>query len=323
MSKGVNALEIIFGLFVLVIVVLVVIRMFSRNVNVDPIVRELEQVQQQYDYEQAELKCSNLCSEYQLSNCDPAKAMNFCTQLVEIDLDGNNQPGEASTGVQQHGAIVAGVPYCEDGFYCFHVMSTCKCGSVTLGPDTCDALMCDYLMTQSYLTEDESKSYIKKQINTGTCSISTTDLEEYSFLDRDTIMGSGKNWFDIFGMGDCQIGLPTQIDTHSLSFSACTIVVGENGSGIYDCDLLTKKGSCNSGATVAIADTDGNAAIALPEVGMGTIELTDTKLSGTFVSPDAELMLSPDSVCEVLTYTCDDPDTTAIALQTQCTIQSA
>ncbi|OGI15081.1 hypothetical protein A3K63_03810 [Candidatus Micrarchaeota archaeon RBG_16_49_10] len=321
MRKGINALEIIFSLFTLVIVTLVVIRMFAKNVNVDPVVTQMTEIQKQQDYEQAASRCSNLCSDYQLSDCDYSKAVQFCQYKVQVDLDENNKPGESSQKGQQHGAIVDAVPYCEDGFYCFHIKTNCNCGPLVLDADTCDSIMCEYLMSESRLTLDEAKSYTKNKINTGTCNISTKNFqrENLTFLDRDTMMGSGKNWFDIFGMGDCQRGVSGGGGaTFTMTLNNCSIGIDSGGNANFDCNIVSS-GSCRGDQTVAVLGSDDNTALAQTSLGYGSISVTATKLSGRAVLPPSSTPINPDSGCSMLTYLCDDPAVTRVTSGGTCT----
>lgn len=314
MKKGINALEIIFGLFVLIIVVLVIIKMFTGTVNVEPVVKEVDKLKEQYDYQQAEQKCKQICSEYQLGDCDITKAIKFCKEKVQVDLDGNNEPGEKSTGSIEHGAVILGMPYCEDGYYCFHVVDDCGCGSIELSPDTCDALMCEYYMTRSALTEDESKRLIETEVNTGTCEFSTKDdqFSQYNFIDRDTVMESGKNWFDLFGMGDCELG--TGVRPGSTDFSIyiknCDVTVSTDGKlGNYDCDVEDVEGTCKELMTVNIVDGDDNILMAMKgDIDKGKIELTADKLTGD-AAFDLDAGTDPIDVttgCATFLFTCGE-----------------
>ncbi|OGI15927.1 hypothetical protein A3K63_01050 [Candidatus Micrarchaeota archaeon RBG_16_49_10] len=156
----------------------------------------------QYYIEQGLNKCDKMCEDYISGSCDNEKAVAFCKERVELDIDGNSKEGEYSVRGIQHGGVIDGVPFCEDGYYCFNLMKNCTCEGTTLTPDDCDEILCKWYMGQG-LSEEAAKESVIKDINTGTCNIST-NYPKYGFLDRDTVMGSGKNWFDIFGMGDCQ-----------------------------------------------------------------------------------------------------------------------
>jgi hypothetical protein len=319
MRKGMNALEIIFGLFVLIIVVLVIIRMFTENVKVDPVTRNLDELNKQEDYKNAINLCEATCSDYQLSNCDISRAIKFCTQKVSIDLDNNNEPGEKSTIAAQHGAIVAAVPICEDGMYCFHVVEDCRCGSVKLTPDICDALMCEYYVSSRGLTLDEAKQLIKTEVNTGSCDIKTKDIPDYQFLDRDTTMDSGKNWFDLFGMGDCQKSTGSGGSTaskFSITLGTCEVTVAaDRKSANFECAVLAKSGSCTAEQIVVLTDENENTLMAMTgDVSMGSITVTEAALTGVLTSPDGNEI---GSTCTNFVYTCGD---NIVALPTSCTI---
>lgn len=231
MKKGFTALEIIFSLFVLVIVVLVLVRLFIKQVNVEPITRELDSVVDAFGHDKAYAECSTLCSSYQVSNCDLGKAVDFCQKKVALDLDGNGKPGEKST-VANHGGAVRGIPYCEDGMYCFHVIEGCNCGSVVLTPDMCDALMCEYYQTKQGFTEAQSKDLIKSQVNTGSCRLTYT----VGSVTLDTDMNSQNNWWVRGGFGDCKFGQGGTAGFEAgCPEGAITIL---NGMGFYSCQDL-------------------------------------------------------------------------------------
>lgn len=283
MKKGINALEIVFGVFILIIVTLVVVKMLFRP-NTQIIDNKLSDIQNQQSYMESYRNCGDLCSEYQMSNCDISKAAKFCKEKFSVDLDGNNEPGEASSGVMQHGGLVDAIPYCEDGYYCFHAYKTCSCGNLVLDEDTCDALLCEYYVSDRGLTEEEAKETIRREIGTGTCKISTDKVPDYDHLDKDTIMGSGKNWFDQFGMGDCQLGGAAIGGSNDFSVyvTSCDVTVSSDGKlGSYDCDIQDLQGTCPEIMTVSIVDGKDNILIAMKgDIDKGKIEFSENKLTG-------------------------------------------
>jgi hypothetical protein len=169
MSKGVNALEIVFAMFILIVVTLVVIRLFTGIVKQDTL-PNLDDFRQAYRYSQEKSKCSNLCSDYTIGGCnDLAAAYSFCEHTISIDIDGNNVPGEKG-----HYGVVTSIPYCEDGLYCFHIQD-CGCGNYILGPEACLQTMRDYLTKT--VPKETAEKLICNKIKYGTCKTDPNDWE--------------------------------------------------------------------------------------------------------------------------------------------------
>ncbi len=167
MKKGVGALEIIFGMFILIIVVLVLIRMFTSIVKPDKINQQLEGFESSYKMASERAACGNMCDIYRDSGCSRRDAVAFCLQKVNIDIDGNKIPGE-----KYHGNFVNNLPYCEDGLYCFHIMKECNCGNYKLSKENCLKILCDYYTIDEGLPGDTSLKIIKnpdRGIFWGTC----------------------------------------------------------------------------------------------------------------------------------------------------------
>jgi len=278
MKKGINALEIIFGLFVMIIVVLVIIRLFIKQVGpetLQPVQNQLNDISDSFGFIQAKNECGNLCTSYQLSSCDLADAVDFCQKKVQIDIDENGVSGESSPGAMQHGAGVRGIPYCEDGLYCFDIMEDCGCASIVLNPDTCDVIMCEYYMIRHGFTEEEAKGMVKQYVNTGTCKMTL----QAGPLQLDTIMGSGKNWFDRRGMGDCVISGTSIVSGFELSLGACEV---DAASKEYSCDVSGLTGNCD--LIVISISNSANEQYGHASTAEGhTINLDKTKLQGIFV----------------------------------------
>ncbi|MEM7822613.1 MAG: hypothetical protein QXI23_03985 [Candidatus Aenigmatarchaeota archaeon] len=162
-KKGINALEIVFAMFILIVVTLVVIRLFTTTVARKSL-PNIDDFRAAYNYDIEKNKCNSLCSSYTGSACaDLSAAVAFCQQKVSIDIDGNYRTGEKG-----HGGLIAGVPYCEDGLYCFHI-AECGCGSYVLNAEQCLALMKDYYMNQIGLSKDVAEQIIVSKITPGQC----------------------------------------------------------------------------------------------------------------------------------------------------------
>src|SRR3989338_4043491 len=166
MKKGVGALEIIFGMFILIIVVLVLIRMFTAIVTPKKITEQLESFESAYQITAEKAACNQACDTYLDNGCSRRDAVDFCLKKIKVDIDGNKLPGE-----RYHGNFVRNLPYCEDGLFCFHV-SDCKCGNYKLTAENCLRILCDYYQIDEGLSNDVAVKLISNKYNGiffGTC----------------------------------------------------------------------------------------------------------------------------------------------------------
>ncbi len=165
-KKGLNALELIFTLFILIVVVLVVIRMFVQKMKLDQI-QPVEDVTESYNYYAALSECSNLCEDY---NQDKSSynALRFCQHKIKIDID-----GDARVGQEGAYGVLVGIPLCEDGIYCFHIKE-CGSGTVALDAKRCLLDMQRYYKSERGLTEETSNQIIKRMVHYGTCEPDVT-----------------------------------------------------------------------------------------------------------------------------------------------------
>ncbi|MFH8092569.1 MAG: hypothetical protein QXM38_01355 [Candidatus Aenigmatarchaeota archaeon] len=169
--KGVNALEIVFGMFLLLIVVFVVIRLITNFVTPSKVGEPLENFNQAYRYSQELSNCKTKCDNYVTEDCNLRDAVDYCLQKVRIDINGNKQVGE-----EKRGGFVANVPYCEDGLYCFHLYD-CRCGTFRLDASNCREILCDYYIREQGLGIEKAADIIKssKGLNYGTCDPDPTN----------------------------------------------------------------------------------------------------------------------------------------------------
>jgi len=131
MPRGMTALEIVFAVFILIVVTFVVIRIFTGVVSPSTL-PNIQEFKDAYNYQREMQKCESLCNRFVEGNCqDYAAAAAYCVQKVSLSIDGNSIPAERG-----HYGMIANLPYCEDGLYCFHI-SDCTCGSVKLDAKTC------------------------------------------------------------------------------------------------------------------------------------------------------------------------------------------
>jgi len=177
--KGLNALEIIFTLFVLIVVVLVVVRMFITRFTFTGIEAPIRDITETYNYQAAYSTCENLCNRYEADCGNTQNAVKFCLQKANIDIDGDKIPGE---GGKYHYNVVQGVPMCEDGIYCFHVKTDCACGDFRLTPKTCLSVLCDYYEKTLGYSEDVTAQMISRGIKYGSCepNIRYWEVEGYT-----------------------------------------------------------------------------------------------------------------------------------------------
>jgi hypothetical protein len=162
-DKGINALEIVFAMFILIVVTLIVLRLFTTTVTKESL-PNVEDFRRAYNYDKEKAKCESRCSAFTTTGCsDLSAAVMYCQEKIMIDIDGNFRVNEKG-----HGGIVAGVPYCEDGLYCFHI-NECACGSYVLDPENCLKVMMDYYTRQMGLSEFTAYQIILNNIKPGEC----------------------------------------------------------------------------------------------------------------------------------------------------------
>jgi hypothetical protein len=162
MPRGMTALEIVFSMFILIVVTFVVIRLFTGVVTPSTL-PNIQEFKDTYNYQTEKQKCDNLCNRFIDSNCqDYSAATSYCVQKVSLSIDGNSVTAEP-----RHYGMIAGLPYCEDGLYCFHI-SDCTCGAVVLDAKRCKYILMDYYKT-SGLSDEEVKGVICSYISPGSC----------------------------------------------------------------------------------------------------------------------------------------------------------
>jgi hypothetical protein len=163
-ERGMTALEIVFAMFILIVVTLVIIRLFTTTVTRESL-PNIEDFRGAYNYDKEKVKCGNKCSTFTSGGCsDISAAVSYCQEKIAIDIDGNFRTNERG-----HGGLIAGIPYCEDGLYCFHI-TECACGSYVLDPANCLKLMKDYYQIQMGLSEQAANQIILNKITPGTCN---------------------------------------------------------------------------------------------------------------------------------------------------------
>jgi len=177
--KGLNALEIIFTLFVLIVVVLVVVRMFITRFTFAGIEQPIQDITETYNYEAAYSTCNSLCSKYESDCSNTQNAVKFCLQKANIDIDGNRIPGEKG---KYNYNVVEGVPMCEDGIYCFRIKTDCACGAFRLSPETCLSILCNYYQQTLKYSPTITAELINNGIHYGNCepNVRYWKIEDYT-----------------------------------------------------------------------------------------------------------------------------------------------
>jgi hypothetical protein len=162
MRKGVDALQMVFAMFILIVVTLVMIKLFTGIVKPDTLPK-IDDFQHAYNYNREMIRCGNLCNSFTSGGCtDMRSAVGFCREKVSIDINGDGRTGERKAY-----GIIAGIPYCEDGLYCFHIYQ-CACGYTELDAKECLDVMKDFY-TQESGSEATGKEATCKAIQPGEC----------------------------------------------------------------------------------------------------------------------------------------------------------
>lgn len=236
MKKGLNALEIIFSLFVLIVVVLVVIRLFISKMTLEELEGPIKDIKTTYNYNVEYSRCKILCDKHEIT-CDDYDAVDFCLEKITIDISGDDNPGE-----KKQGGVAFGMPFCEDGMYCFHIKKDCGCGTSVLDGETCLDILCDYYVSELELEPDKVMKSLRTYIHWGSCDWDPRDWnwkkkggisvyspieKDYSYPDPDTgrtlernVMGADYWWWmagyncdSCDNIADCRAGVtpPTGI----------------------------------------------------------------------------------------------------------------
>lgn len=200
-GKGLNALEIVFTLFVLMIVVIVVVRMFIQQMKLGKIQEPLKRWEDVNRYQSARSECEIYCEAFRNNPGDINTIKDYCTHKAPMDLNGDGKtyeqlaPGEIAVG-----RVVSQVPYCEDGIYCFHIYD-CYSGLIHLTPKECLRYLCNYYTSPTVGYDPElAMQAIRKEITWGTCNPNTVYVE---LGDRKI---TPKYWWEINGYNspDCE-----------------------------------------------------------------------------------------------------------------------
>jgi len=193
--KGVDALQLVFAMFILIVVTLVMIKLFTGIVKPGSL-PDINDFKESYNYDKERNNCANICGTYAASSCeDLAAAVTFCQKKVSVDIDGTFKTGEKG-----HYGIVNKIPYCEDGLYCFHILPDCGCGSYSLDATTCKDVMMDYYINTIGFSDETTASVICKSILPGLCKKDPRDWTEKRAIGYDPQLAKGSD--AKYGVGD-------------------------------------------------------------------------------------------------------------------------
>lgn len=294
-NKGIDALELIFTLFILVTVTLVVIRLFTQQFTLGQVTSTINSWTEATNYQNTVSQCQALCESYH-TNCDTKAAVDFCFAKAQIDINKNGRVGEKKVG-----GIVQGVPYCEDGIFCFHIYPQCECGQV-LSAKNCLKILCDYFQDPDVNGYDPATAIkaIRSEISYGTC-------DPLTILNKDTGKRADSWWRDAgYDSVSCaNIGQKQTTTTPpavaKFSLSGCTV---NSEAQTFSCSAT---GSCINGAFY-IRDSSGN------------VGQNPQAISGpTFAGPYSSLYTLQKGSCS-FQYTCSDAGKEGTATANGCTI---
>lgn len=302
MRKGMKALEIIFTLFVLIVVVLVVVRMFIQHMSLRPIQEPLKRWEDVNRYQAARSECEVLCENFRAAPDQLNVIKDYCTHKAAVDLNENGKTFEPK------GRIVAQVPYCEDGIYCFHLYECSAGPGLTLDATACLSYLCDYYTQQVGYTAEMAMDAIKAEITPGSPACVNDPLLK--------IMLGGVEvtpaywWYKAgYNSPNCEQivtewpGGEPQVVGFSISIDICSI---DSSSLDYSCSVQAE-GICND-MVVAVVDSNGNFAYAMKDSAtIGSLELTTSSLSGSLQLEDVNKPLTSGD-CS-FTFVCNDPET--------------
>lgn len=296
-SKGINALELIFTLFILIITSLVVIRMVTQYVTVQPITGPIKMWTDSYNYQAARAQCESMCDNFR-KDCDSKAAVDFCLAKAQVDLNKDTKVGQKGVG-----NIVTGVPYCEDGIYCFHIYPNCECGQ-TLTATDCLQILCNYFQSAVGYDAETSMKAIISEIGYGTCNPNTVKNNVTGKTADSWWRDAGYDSVSCAELGKKKITSTTTTGQLSkFTLSNCQV---DSSSFSFTCSAT---GTCSLGSfdIVDSANVHG-----------GSVQgITSSTLQGTFGTSSTE-QLTP-GTC-TFSYTCQDAGKQQIVAASGCTI---
>lgn len=166
MKAQVKAIEIILGMFILLVVAVVLLSLFRSFFS-----RQRGQLEQMATEEQrtaamenALQTCNNLCYRAQSESCSDQKVAEWCLESTEFDLNNNGHSASVEYG------STAGIFSCEQPIYCFQIAACEQCGvgQGVIGAKTCRQKLCTYWQSQG-ITGDSLTTTLNTYIDPGKC----------------------------------------------------------------------------------------------------------------------------------------------------------
>jgi len=212
--KGFTALEIVFMIFILIVVAIIVIQLVVKNVSTQKLSEVVQSVQELRKYTYMRDKCSKICDNIKSASSYKERLTLMATwcsyKIVEGDREGIDINED---GFFNGFYVVNGFPYCEDGTYCFLFFS-CDLGSMYLDMDTCRKILCQYyaeirasregIDLADLLADPKSKEAkivfgnatqdVEEVIDPGSCKVTTKLLPKGAKL----VEKSATWWYDSF-----------------------------------------------------------------------------------------------------------------------------
>jgi len=155
-----KAIELVIGLFVMIVVAVAVLSLFTGWLQKGT--TRLEQITQQ-SMEEYRSECSQLCEQWRAQHCSPKALYGFCTKVFQIDLSGEG--GKPDGDFSDYDDSKLGIGVCEDRVYCAHLYE-CKCdvGSSPINMGTCKSSLCSYLRTDLGMAATDATEKVQEFI---------------------------------------------------------------------------------------------------------------------------------------------------------------
>jgi hypothetical protein len=172
-------IEIFVALFIILAVAMVILKMFSGQIQDKT--KELQNIQQKEKYTQAKgdakRECDELCTNALQDDCNLQQKAQFCQHklLNGLDINMNGQTGDYSED------LLSGVGVCEDAIYCPHVTS-CQCQG-DLSVKNCLTILDTYFKDNMGMQPDAACDMIKNRYQTGKCTIPDASIFWLDTLD--------------------------------------------------------------------------------------------------------------------------------------------
>lgn len=250
-----------------------------------------------YNYQAAIAQCESMCDNFR-KDCDSKAAVDFCMAKAQIDLNKNTKVDEKGVG-----NIVAGVPYCEDGVYCFHIYPNCECGQTLTAVD-CLQILCNYFEGSVGYDPETSMRAIQSEVTYGTCNPNTVVNNMTGKRADSWWRDAGYDSKSCADIGGEKISTPTTTTSRQLSKFTLSNCQVNSETSTFTCSAT---GSCSNGQ-FTITDSNG-------KQGYNMLVITSSTVSDSYSGPDT---LTP-GTC-TFSYTCFDPDKQQVITASGCTI---